>query len=141
MWKSCQVAIASKVSVVVDPEFGFRLADQVLSGPVWILDTPVNRAAFEKHWAERKGESHLEGVTSFSGMPKASSEDLLINEMDMIDLHHGRLSSEVPYSVLEVLGTPLTPRIETALREFEFVMFEKIPHGFRAARAVPESGR
>jgi hypothetical protein len=72
-------------------------------------------------------------------MPKASSEDSLINEMDMIDLHHGPLSAELPYSVLEVLGTPLTPKIEAVLREFEFVSFEPIPDGFRASRAVPES--
>jgi hypothetical protein len=129
------VPAPSQVSVVVDPEFGFRLAQQVRRGPVWIVDTPTNRSAFEKHWAEHQGESHLEGVTSFSGMPNASSEDLLINELDVIDLHHGPLSSDPPYSVLEVLGTSLTPRIEDALREYEFVTFEPILDGFRASRS------
>jgi hypothetical protein len=130
------VPASLQVSVVLDREFGFRLDEQVRLGPVWIIDTPTNRAAFEKHWVEHLEESHLEGVTSFSGMPNASSEDLLINELDVIDLHHGPLSSDPPYSVLEVVGTPLTPRIEAAWREYEFVTFEPTAGGFRTFRSV-----
>ncbi|HTV07560.1 MAG TPA: hypothetical protein VMD97_00780 [Candidatus Aquilonibacter sp.] len=63
---------------------------------------------------------------------------MLINEMDMIDLHHGPLSAEVSYSVLDVLGTPLMPKIEAVLREFQFVTFEPIPDGFRASRPRKE---
>jgi hypothetical protein len=135
------VAPSSLVSVVVDPQFGFRLAEQVRLGAVWIIDTPANRAAFEQYWAEHAGGSHLEGVTSFTGLSDASPETLLLNEIDVIDLHHGPLSAQVPYSVLEVLGTALTRRIEEALKGYGFVTFEPIVDGFRASRSLSKVNR
>ena len=131
----CGVPTSPQVSVVLDPDFGFRLAEQVSFGPVWIIDTPINRAAFEKHWAEHRGESHLQGVTSFAAWSGASAEGLLIGEIDTIDLHHGHHSAEVPYAVLEVVGTALTSKLEEVLSEYGFVAFESTVEGFRASRA------
>jgi len=61
----------------------------------------------------------------------------LLNEMNTIDLHHGSYSSDPPYTVLEVLGTPLSDRIRGELSEYGFVEFLPNVEGFLAIRPLP----
>lgn len=84
------------VTVVLDRSYGERLSDLPVGQPVWIVDTPLNRAAAEKLWAEQRGESHLTGVTTFKVSADGSAEESLIGEFDTIDLHHGSYSAAQP---------------------------------------------
>jgi hypothetical protein len=54
-----------RVFVVVDRDYGQRLAELAETGPVWIVDTPANRSVAQEIWAARPNSSHLEGVTTF----------------------------------------------------------------------------
>lgn len=127
-----------RVFVVLEKEFGERLVSLAQTGPVWIVDTPANREATQKVWAAHKGQTHLTGVTTFNAAG-CSAEDALINDLDTIDLHHGVYSADPPYTVLEVIGTPITERLKTELAAFGFNEFESMPAGFRAVRPVPRS--
>jgi hypothetical protein len=126
-----------KVVVVVDPVFGNRLSDITRGVPVWIVDTPVNRAAAERMWAQRPGESHLTGITIFKA-PADSGEEALLAEIDTIDLHHRAYSASPPYSILEVIGASLTDRIKNKLRKYGFEEFHSSSRGFIAVRAASD---
>jgi hypothetical protein len=126
-----------RVLVVVDRDYGQRLAELAQSGPVWILDTPANRTAAQQIWAADPNRSHLKGVTTFKFREESSSEDILINELDTIDLHHGTHSASPPYTVLDVIGTAVTARLKAELAQFGFDDFQETPQGFRAVRPMP----
>ena len=127
-----------KVYVVVDRAFGERL-DMLEKGvPVWIVDTPTNKTAAQRVWQRLPDANHLTGVTTFSDSGSATSAELLLAEIDTIDLHHGTYSADPPYTVLEVIGTPLTGEIKDALSAYGFDEFRENSRGFTATR--PEHG-
>jgi hypothetical protein len=129
-----------RVFVVLDPEYGERLSELARTGPVWIVDTPLNRATAQKVWAVHPSRGHLDGVTTFKTGANCSAEDILINELDTIDLHHGTYSADPPYTVLEVIGTVLSERLKTELSHFGFDDFQATAEGFRAARPLRSDG-
>ena len=126
-----------RVFVVLDREYGERLSELSLTGPVWIVDTPLNRATAQRVWAVHPSGTHLDGVTTFKTGDDCSPEDTLINELDTIDLHHGTCSANPPYTVLEVIGAVLSERLKTELSQFGFDDFQATTEGFRAARTLP----
>jgi hypothetical protein len=126
-----------RVFVVLDREYGESLAELAQNGPVWIVDTATNRAAAQRIWAANPNRSHLDGVTTFKFVEGTPSEDVLINELDTIDLHHGTYSANPPYTVLEVIGNAITSRLKKELSEFGFDEFQATSQGFRAVRPIP----
>ena len=123
-----------KIYVVVDREFSEKLAALEAGVPVWIVDTPLNRAVTQRLWDERPKQNHLTGITIFKNWETLSPEDLLISELDTIDLHHGSYSADPPYTVLEVFGTQLSEKIKTELSEYGFEEFHQDSESFRAVR-------
>lgn len=125
------------VFVVVDREYGERLAELAKTGPVWIVDSPANRNAAQQLWAADPNRSHLHGVTTFKFAEGSPSEDILINELDTIDLHHGSYSAHPPYTVLEVIGSSISLRLKAELSQVGFDEFQETSEGFRALRPMP----
>jgi hypothetical protein len=126
-----------RVVVVLDREYGERLSQLVGQAPVWIIDTPTNRAEAQKIWAADSNRSHLDGVTTFKTKSDSSSEEVLINELDTIDDHHGIYSANPPYTVVEVIGTSISDRLKSKFSQFGFNQFESTPRGFCAMRPLP----
>jgi len=126
-----------QVFVIIDRDYGQSLAELAQRGPVWIIDTVANRIAAQQIWAANPNRSHLDGVTTFKFDKRISSEDILINELDTIDLHHGAYSANPPYTVLEVIGTGITARLRIELSQFGFDEFHETAQGFRAVRSTP----
>ena len=124
------------VSVVLDRAFGPRLSEVSELGPVWIVDSPVNRAVAVDLWAQFPTRNHLNGITTFKAAETDSCEEMLIGNLDTIELHHGFYSADPPYTVLEVVGSRLTARIEAALRTLGFDSFPVTTDGFRATRPL-----
>lgn len=122
------------VSVVLDRAFGSRLSE--LLGPVWIVDSPVNRAIAEELRTQFPTRNHLDGVTTFKAGETDSPEEMLIANLGTIDLHHGFYSADPPYTALEVVGVGLTPTIAAALEDFGFDSFLVTTVGFRAIRPL-----
>jgi hypothetical protein len=130
-------AVPYKVRVVVDRDFGERLAELESGVPVWIVGTQINARVAQRLWKERNRETHLTGITTFTDSVSSSPEDLLISELGTIDLHHGSYSSDPPYTILEVLGVPLSERIKVELSDFGFNEFHATAGGFSAVRPLP----
>ena len=124
---------AYRVRVVVDRDFGERLAGLPPGEPVWIVRSDANTPVAHRLWAERPGHTHLTGVVTFRDGPGAP-EELLLTMLDTIDLHHGEYSTATPYLEFEAFGTGLSPAIEAALGGLGFDTFDETPAGFLATR-------
>jgi hypothetical protein len=61
------------VLVVLDGEYGTRLSELKVKGPIWILDTPTNRAAAQGFWNALPDRDHLDGVTVFKSKSSGST--------------------------------------------------------------------
>jgi hypothetical protein len=124
------------VFVVLDSEYGVSLSQLVANGPVWILDTPINRAAAQSFWDEFPDRNHLNGVTVFTSKNVPSLEDALLCEIDTIDMHHNGFWADPPYSVLEIIGVAITPKIQLELSKYGFNEFSNTAQGFKAVRPL-----
>ncbi|MCU1299859.1 MAG: hypothetical protein JWQ87_143 [Candidatus Sulfotelmatobacter sp.] len=131
------MAEAYRVFVVLDRNYGERVAVLAQTGPVWIVDTPLNRAAAQKLWADDPNHDHLDGVTTFKFAEDSSPEDILINELDTVDVHHGIYSANPPYTVIEAIGVSISEKLRSKLSQFGFNQFEATPQGFHAVRPLP----
>jgi hypothetical protein len=130
-------AVPYKVYVVVDREFGEKLAQLERRVPVWIVDSPTNKPVVQRFWNERPNESHLTGITTFHNIDALSPGDMLQRQLDTIELHHGPYSANPAYSVIEVLGTQLTAAAKNGLAEYGFDEFHITSTGFVAIRSKP----
>jgi len=127
-------AVPYKVYVVVDREFGEKLAELVRGVPVWIVDTPTNKPVAQRFWNERPDENHLTSITTFNDLNSLSPEEMLLGHLDTIELHHGSHSADPPYTVIEVFGTQLTANAKSVLSEYGFNAFHITSTGFTASR-------
>jgi hypothetical protein len=128
-------ASTARVLAILDADFGDRLRDIPPGQPVWITMSLANEPAVRSLWATRSDPDHLTGITSMNFTPGLVVEDQLLNNLGTIDLRHGPYSSKTPYTELEVIGSPLTPRIRAALSKFGFIQFDERQHSFIASRS------
>jgi hypothetical protein len=126
-----------KVSVVVDREFGEQLATLASGVPVWIVDTPINKAVAKRFWKERPHENSLTGITTFDFSESDAPEEIVVSMLDTIELHHGPHSADPPYTVIEVFGVTLNENVKAGLSEYGFNEFYPTSTGFRATRPLP----
>ena len=132
------IPIPYKVCIVVDREFGERLAEIERSVPVWIVGTPTNKAVAQRLWKENPRENHLTGITTFNDGASFAREDVLVGILQTIDLHHGPYSADPPYTIIEVIGTSLRSTIEKEMSAYGFNEFKATAEGFIARRPIPE---
>ena len=134
------MAEGPRVFVVLDRAYGDRLVGLAQAGPVWVVDALPNRSAAEGFWAANPALTHLNGITAFKFETDSSPEEILMNELDTIDLHHGMYSANPPYAVIEVIGASLAEMVKGKLSEFGFSEFEATSEGFRAVRLLKADG-
>jgi hypothetical protein len=127
------------VLVVLDPGYGERLRQMWPGRPVWIAMSPNNEPTVRSLWASHPDGDHLSGITGFRFDADALPENSLLDNLDMIDLHHGLHSSKNPYTVLEVIGARLTIDVREALRKLGFEKFLEHAGGFTAQRSPEEA--
>jgi hypothetical protein len=96
------------VGIVVDAAFGDRLLDLALRMPVWIVDTPANRASAETYWRTNPGRSHTEAVTTFKCELSCAPEEWCAGVLSDIE------------------------KLRTAFNGYGFAVFSEHPDGFRA---------
>jgi hypothetical protein len=115
----------------VDPSFGNRLADLPIGEPAWVVGSRCNRPIIQQLWRERHADSHLTGITQFDPHG-ATAEEILLNELDTIDLHHGRYSSDPPWSAAIVYGATPTADLAQAFATIGFATLTPTADGFIA---------
>lgn len=129
----------SRLLVVMDPHFGVRLQAAWTNQPVWAVMSPVNEPVIRALWAAHPQPNHLVGLTGFSVDASATAEDQFLDELDIIDLHHGPYSSATSYTELEVIGCRLTAPVHEALTQLGFSQFNSERDGFTATRSREEA--
>jgi hypothetical protein len=107
------------VAVVFTEDYSKELEKISFHTPVWMTDTPANRAAAEEAWRTAIEWPHI-SVTLFRPLDWAPL-------LEQISLHER-------FDVVEAIGTPLTPAARTALGEAGFVRIEETATGFRARK-------
>jgi hypothetical protein len=120
------------VAIVVDPDFGDRVADLLERMPVWIADTEANQGAAAR---ARTAVNHTEigAVTMFTINTDSTPESWCLGILDTVAGHHDRYSHSPGYSVLEIYGAGLSPTLLAALAEYRLTDIAAYPGGFRAS--------
>ena len=131
--------ITGSVLVVLDPNYGERLRQMWPGRPVWIVMSPINEPTVRSLWASHPDRDHLTGITGLRFDADALPENGLLDNLDMIDLHHGTHSSKDPYTVLEVSGAGLRIDVREALCKLGFETFLEHGGGFTARRSTEEA--
>lgn len=110
-----------------------RLAGQM---PVWVINTPTNRATVE---TLRAGASDLD-ITLFTATSEVPAEEICADLFGVVELHHGPDSGDPPCAVIEVIGAAASPAVREALAATGYELVSETADGFLAARAVEEVG-
>lgn len=126
--------------VILDPAFAERLRAVPAGYPVWITMSPANANVVRSLWAVAQGPDRRKDITGFRFDADRSAEDRFLAELDAIELHHGRASSNAPYTTMYVRGAPLTTQIRFGLEQLGFKQFAEEADGF-TARRTPEEAR
>lgn len=122
----------ARVAIVVDRNFGDKLVSLADQMPVWIVDTPVNRAAAESFWCQT-AEEVRSLVTTFS-VDGNDASAWCCAILPQVDLHHGEYSQSPTYDSVEVFGTSATAELRDAFSEYGFTISFERADGFRAVR-------
>jgi hypothetical protein len=98
-------AVHVPVAVVLDPEYGKALHSLVPFMPVWVIESPQNRAETEAIWAVQPKLLESARLTIFTADPDATSPGQVLSAiLSDVDLHHGPYSQTPPFSALLVVG-------------------------------------
>jgi hypothetical protein len=126
------------VAIVVDPEFGERVAALLDRMPVWIADTETNRTAAARVRASRVGSGNVDhtesgALTTFTVDVERSRESWCLDILDTVAGHHDWYSHSPGYSALEVYGAAPSPQLLKALAEYGLTEMEQLADGFRVS--------
>ena len=109
------------VAIVFAPDFSARLHQLAFHTPVWIMETPENRAAAEEAWMRRQEWPHID-VTLFH-----SAHDWR-TLFAQIALRHEEVDS------IEIIGAPPDNEMRAALAEEGFGRIHETADGLRARK-------
>jgi hypothetical protein len=123
------------VNIVVDPEFGDRLAEIAERGPVWIAATATNRAAAEHWWNAHSPPDEFEGVTTFLVVSGEAPEQWCEEVLPTVDMHFGAYDDNPPmYDAVDVWGAIPTSALVEHLATNGYPHITRMDGGFRASR-------
>jgi hypothetical protein len=122
------------VAVVAHPDFEALtpLAERV---HVWLVDTPANRARAETYWRAHPEHSIDHGITTFKVREHAAPDQIVLEALGPLDLHHGEYSHNPPWEVVEVYGATPTVELREVLQDMGVTEVSSIPGGFCATRS------
>ena len=115
------------VALVFTPDFSVELKRLAFHTPVWIAETPENRAAAEEAWHEAVEWPHI-SVTLFrppEGEPTLEDWRTLLEQIAF---------QERALDALDVIGAPLSPAARAALGAAGLERLDETSGGFRARR-------
>jgi len=109
------------VAIVFSRDYSEKLDNLAFHTPVWMVETPENRAAAEEAWRRAVEWPHIH-VTLFRAREEWNS--LL-----------AQIAIEHALDSIDVIGAPLTGNAREALAEAGFQRVEETAEGFRARKS------
>jgi hypothetical protein len=103
--------------------------------------SPSNATVVRSLWETRPDRGSVQGITGFRFDPAATAENSFLENLDAVDLHHGRHSTTTPYTELQAVGVPLTAAIRKVLSSLGFGQFKEVNEGFVATRTEDQANR
>lgn len=126
--------------VVVDPNYGDRIATAAQAAPVWAVDTLTNKTACERAWTAHRATDHQQrgAVTCYEAADSGDRLANLLNILRGLEEHHGEICDNhfaFPTGfVLRVFDLAPNETVTTALRELGFSSFVGMADGFDACK-------
>lgn len=117
------------VAVVLDPNYGNRLAEMARHLHVWVCASPANKLAVEAVWKESGLYEAGVGATLFGVCE--NPEEAFLDNLDTIELHHPHWES------MYIYGLDWTPQVKQVLAEHGVTKFISMTEGFVATRPTP----
>ena len=115
------------VAVVFDRDYSGALEKLAFTTPVWLVETPENRAAAEAAWHAAVEWPHIT-VTMFRAPANEPSLEEWKALVEQISVREGAVD------VVEAIGTPLLETAREVLVDAGFGRFDETATGFRARR-------
>jgi len=109
------------VAIIFAPDFSERLHQLAFHTPVWMVETPANRAAAQEAWMRSVEWPHI-NVTLFRQ-----------NEEWRALL--AQIAIEYPLDGVDVIGSKLTNAAREALADAGFQRIDETEEGFRARKS------
>ena len=103
--------------MIADPTFGERMTTFVVAAPVWVVDSPLNRAVVERYRAASNAGERLPELTLFRGDLALTGAEIALGILHVIAEHHGEYSGAV-MTQLTALGAEATAEVRAACVEF-----------------------
>jgi hypothetical protein len=125
--------VGAVVGLVVDSEWGERVRELAARMPVWVVDTPANRAAVTA--LREEASDRYASVTTFRSTAAETPEQACIRILPTLDTHHNELAQTPPYSAVEIVGAQPTDILREAFEAFQLTVFDMSEHGFVVRRA------
>jgi hypothetical protein len=113
------------VAIVFEEDFSGQLEKLSFHTPVWLVDTPENRAAAEAAWHKGVEWPHI-AVTLFRAPAALPTREEWRSLVEQITLHERAVEG------VDVFGAALSAIAHAVLVEAGFGRFEETPGGFRA---------
>ena len=117
--------MARNVAIVFERDYAAALEKLAFHTPVWMIDTPENRAAAEEAWRAAVEWPHI-SVTLFRDTENRTKDDwsTLLEQIAL----------QERFDAIEVIGATLTLPARSALLDLGLTRFEETTTGFRARR-------
>ena len=134
-----------KVGLVVDRNFGHRIAPLARSFHVWIIESPGNTPFIKQFWDSEQQVAGCDpltvGITPFAADDKESSEEACARIAGDVDEHHGEFAQDPPWSEIEVFGIKLNTTLREVFQAIGATTFESTQDGFICRRAGSRPSR
>lgn len=125
---------SSRVALVLEPMFGDECISLRELMPVWIIDSPQNRAAVDKI-----RNSRLPGKSEVTTFQKREGESLVMacgRIVQSLDDHYDEHSQTPGYTELNVIGVSLGEVSLSQFLELNFDEFVRTATGFIAKKSA-----
>lgn len=129
-----------KVGLIVDRNFGRKIAALARTFHVWVVASPTNSPVIEQFWKSESpasdGDPLAVGITSFVSREQESAEAICARLAGEVDEHHGDGAQEPPWSEIEVFGAQIDPTLRKSFEDIGVTSFEPTKEGFVCRRTL-----
>jgi hypothetical protein len=108
------------VAVIVETNAATRIRDVAARLPVWVADTPANRAAAEALAEEAPRRGAAPDVTLFPIDPEGVADDWVVRILGAVVERHGAPNRTPPLTALELYGVLVMDDLRAALSDHGF---------------------